>query len=141
MTDTTLITLTQNALKLAKVSIALGCLAIGCFLVFGTLASMAHFKDSTLIYYCFHYLPYVLIGLSVPISLYQAFLLWRYRLIQQGILVMALLVAVILSVFVPFMGVVAWFALPYLFKVNLTRFLKFLNEKTDDHPNFGHHGT
>lgn len=63
-----------QAMGLANVSVYLGYGAIVCFCVFGTLASMATFKDSGVVYWAFHYLPYVLIGLSMPISLYHLFI-------------------------------------------------------------------
>lgn len=137
----------QEAIKLAKISVYLGLLAILCFAVFGTLASLSIFKDSTLIYLAFHYLPYVLIGVSMPISLYHLFLLHRYRIVDTGILLMILLVGVGLLVFTLgsyviggastgffmslFLAMIAWFGMPFLFKVNLQKFLKFLQEKAN----------
>lgn len=121
-----LIGLIQNALSLTKISIGLGLLAVLCFIIFGTLASMANFANHTLIYYAFHYLPYILIGLSIPISLYHLFLLHRYRLLQFGILMMIIILAVGLFWLSTFMAFVAWFSIPYLAKVNLHRFLAFL---------------
>lgn len=121
-----LIGLIENALSLSKISIGLGLLAVVCFVIFGTLASMANFASHTLIYYVFHYLPYILIGLSIPISLYHLFLLHRYRLLQFGILMMIIILAVGLFWLSTFMAFVAWFSIPYLAKVNLHRFLAFL---------------
>ena len=78
MTDKTLanrrlIELFTNAQKLSQVSIYLGYLAIIAFCVFGTLASMASFRQNVLVYWAFHYLPYVLIGISVPMSWFLVF--------------------------------------------------------------------
>lgn len=145
MTTTLLIARTQEAIRLANVSVYLGLIAIICFGVFGTLASMASFKDSLWIYYAFHYLPYVLIGASLPISLYHVFLLHRYRIIQSGILGIMLATGVGLIVFAiitsltqgqtptffmsVFLAMVAWFAMPYVFRVNLRKFLNFLTDK------------
>lgn len=148
MTDKTvanrrLIELFTNAQKLSQVSIYLGYLAIIAFCVFGTLASMASFRQSTLVYWAFHYLPYVLIGISVPISLYQAFLMFRYRIMQAFILTIVLLTGVLLPLVALgfwlfgnvigafmslFLAMIAWFAMPFLFRVNIKRYLNFLTE-------------
>lgn len=147
MTDhhTILIQRINEAIKLSNISVYLGMLAIGCFCVFGNLASMASFKDSQLIYVAFHYLPYVLIGLSMPISLYHVFILARYRIVQSGILQLILAVgfglllfalvmwlrqATIMFFMSVFLAMVAWFAMPFLFRVNLKKFLKFLQDTT-----------
>lgn len=134
----------RYAIKLANVSVCLGLVAIACFVVFGTLASLPQFKDSTVIYLAFHYLPYVLIGLSIPISLYQVFLLWRYRIVQMGILAIIMGVGVGLFLFALgafvlqgksttffmslFLAMIAWFAMPFLFRVNFKKFLTFLQQ-------------
>lgn len=145
MTDSVLICRIQEAIKLANISVYLGMGAVGCFCVFGTLASMASFKDSQLIYIAFHYLPYVLIGLSMPISLYHVFILARYRIVQSGILKLILAVGFGLLLFAlamwlkqattaffmsVFLAMVAWFAMPFLFRVNLKKFLNFLQDAT-----------
>ncbi len=134
----------SHAIKLANVSVCLGLVAIACFVVFGTLASLPQFKDSTMIYLAFHYLPYVLIGLSIPVSLYQVFLLWRYRIVQMGILAIIMGVGVGLFLFALgafvlqgksttffmslFLAMIAWFAMPFLFRVNFKKFLTFLQQ-------------
>ncbi|OOR87783.1 hypothetical protein B0181_09500 [Moraxella caviae] len=134
----------KEAIALANLSVRLGLAAIVCFCVFGTLASLAAFKDSALVYYAFHYLPYALIAVSIPISLYHAFLLARYRIIQAGILKTVLAVGVGLLMFalaifirqgagvVFFMGLflamIAWFGMPFLFRVNFKKFLTFLEQ-------------
>lgn len=138
-----LIALFTTAQKQTKIAIYLGYLAIVCFGVFGTLASMESFKDNMIIYWCFHYLPYILIGLSIPTSLYHTFLMYRYRIIQFMILVIMLgfgialpLASLIFYVkdnsgmgaMALFVAMIAWFAMPYLFKVNIKRFLDFLNK-------------
>lgn len=147
---TTLITRTTEALRLANISIYLGLIAIACFVVFGTLASMTNFKDSTLIYYSFHYLPYVLIGFSIPISLFHVLFLRRYHIVQGGILFVILITAISLVLFAlgvyavagmttnffmaVFLAMMAWFAMPYVFRVNLKKFLNFLQDKQKDNP-------
>jgi hypothetical protein len=134
-----------HALRLANVSVYLGLLAVVCFCVFGTLASLPAFKDSTLIYLAFHYLTYALIGLSMPLNMYQIFLLWRYRIIQPAILLIVTAVGVGLLLFAVallllqgagkaffmslFLAMIAWFAMPFLFRVNFKKFLTFLQTK------------
>lgn len=148
---TTLIARTIEAIRLANISVYLGMSAIICFCVFGTLASMADFKDSTLIYYAFHYLPYVLIGLSIPISVFHVLFLKRYHIVQGGILFVMLITAISLVLFAlgvyvvagtttnffmaVFLAMMAWFAMPYVFRVNLKKFLNFLQDKQADNPN------
>ncbi len=141
MTNQRVVELIKDAIKLANISVYLGLLAVGCFCVFGTLASLANFKDNTLIYWAFHYLPYVLIGLSMPMSVYHVFILGRYHIIQKGILQMILAVGVGLLMFALamwlmdktvqfymslFLAMIAWFGMPFLFRVNLKKFLNFL---------------
>lgn len=147
---TILIARITEAIRLAKISVYLGLFAIVCFAIFGTLASLAAFKDSTLIYLAFHYLPYVLIGLSIPISMYHVFLLHRYRIIDTGILLMILAVGVGLLIWTVssyvfggadtgffmslFLAMIAWFGMPFLFRVNLQKFLQFLQTQADNPP-------
>lgn len=151
----TLIARTKETLRLANISVYLGMAAIVCFALFGTLASMSAFKDSTVIYYAFHYLPYALVGLSIPISLFHVFFLGRYRIMQGGILLLVLLTALSLTLFAlgnyaiygqtktffmaVFLAMVAWFAMPYVFRVNLRKFLNFLQDRTpSDEPSSDH---
>lgn len=138
----TLIRVFIRAKTQAQWATYLGWLAIVCFCVFGTLASMASFAGSYTIYWLFHYLPYVLVGISVPFSLYHLFLMYRYRIIQANILVImlsfGLLLPLVAAIKYPsdpkqaamalFLAVIAWFAMPYLLKVNITRFLNFLQK-------------
>ena len=108
---------------------------------------MARFKDSEAIYYAFHYLPYALIGLSIPITLYHVFLMYRYRIIQANILLIMLSFGLLLPVvalikyingdgiqaaMAVFLAMVAWFSMPYLLKVNIIRFLNFLTQGNSD---------
>lgn len=143
-TNERIIAIISSAITLSVISVRLGLTAVVCFCVFGTLASMANFRDSTLIYLAFHYLPYLLIGLSIPISLYHLFILGRYRIIDGGILAMIFLVGVGLLFFALimhlsrqsmafymslFLAMIAWFGMPFLFRVNLKKFLNFLKNQ------------
>lgn len=147
MTDrSALITLIRQAWHLGKIAIWLGWAAVAVFVMFGTLASLRAFANHTLIYALFYYLPYGLVGLSIPISLYQSFLIWRYRLMQTGILLIILVLSMALSLLAlatnlshhrsemalgfMFMALCSWFALPYLFQISLKRFLTFLTQSS-----------
>ncbi len=140
----TIMAVIRQAITLADISVYLGYGAIVCFCVFGTLASMAAFRENAVIYWAFHYLPYLLIGLSMPISLYHLFLLGRYRIIQKGILKMILMVGAGLLAFAfamaikgatlafymsLFLAMIAWFGMPFLFRVNFKKFLQFLHSQ------------
>lgn len=142
-----LIALFAHAHRLASVSVWLSFLAILVFLVFGTLSSLAQFRQNGLIYALFYYVPYVLIGLTVPFSLYQAFLLYRYRIVQFYILSIVLLTGFLLpltalifwlmgasvsALMTLFLALIAWFSMPFLFRVNLARYLNFLKEQQND---------
>ena len=136
--------LMMQALGLSRISIWLGWAGVAVFVCFGTLASLRTFASHGGIFMGFYYLPYVLVGLSAPISLYQLFLVQRYRLMQAGmirlllVMVLSLSVGAVIAVStqgrselalgLSFMALCAWFALPYLLKVSLKRFISFLNE-------------
>ena len=142
-----LIALFTHAHRLANISVWLSFLAILVFVLFGTLSSMGQFRQNMLIYGLFYYLPYGLIALTVPMSLYQAFLLYRYRIVQFYILSIVLLTGFLLpltafvfwlmeayvsAAMTLFLAMVAWFAMPFLFRVNLVRYLNFLKEQQND---------
>ena len=140
----------MSAISTANISIRLGQLAIVCFCVFGTLASMAVFRESAAVYYAFHYLPYALIGVTIPLSLHHAFLLLRYRIMAASILLLFLAVGTGLLLFVLgrlmthgmdvgffmglFLAMMAWVSMPYVFRVNLRKFSSFLDEKLAEKP-------
>lgn len=140
------IALIHQAHALARLNIVLGSLAVAVFLIFGTLASMAAFGDNTLVFWLFYYAPYVLIGLSLPISLYHLFLMHRYRLIQPTILALILGLGLGLGTHAlmasdpmgrlaqAFLALLVWFSVPFLVKLHLGRFLKFLQEDAHEHP-------
>ncbi len=116
----------ESAYRQSLISILFGFLAVGCFLLFGTLSTLKQLADNAMIYAGFHYLPYALIALSIPLSLYHVFLSVRYRIIQTRILIIMVMLGVGLLLVSPFMAMIAWFAMPYLFKVNFKRYLTYL---------------
>lgn len=123
-----IIGLIRQAQNINKFSIYLIYLAIVAFLIFGTLKSLPQFKDSTIIYYCFHYLPYGLIGLSMPLTLYVAFVLFRYRLSQPSMIGLCLAVGFGLFMLSSYVAFASWIGIAFLFKANLKRFFKFIDE-------------
>ncbi|OAV05437.1 hypothetical protein AO373_0068 [Moraxella catarrhalis] len=140
----------DQAIRQATLSVRFGFGAIVCFCLFGTLASLPMFKDSIWIYYAFHYLPYTLIAITIPISLYHGFLLRRYRVMDGSILAVILATGMALLGFAVvwgfsigidtvffmalFLAMIAWFGMPFLFRVNLKKFASFLEEKSSKSP-------
>jgi hypothetical protein len=120
--------LIAQARTLNKASIYLIYLAIGAFLVFGTLKSLTVFHDSELMYTLFHYLPYTLVGLTIPVSCYVAFILFRYRLSQPSMLALCLGVGFGLFLISSYVALAAWIGVAFMFKANLTRFFNFLEQ-------------
>lgn len=108
-----------------KISCMLGILAIISFLIFGSYGAYVNFNQH-LAYIGVHYLPYVWICLSIPLSLYHAFLCWRYKMVAARQILLMMALAVGLFLVSPFMAMVVWFCMPYLFRVNFLRFLYFL---------------
>lgn len=109
--------------------------AIAVFLVFGTLQSLPQFKDNIFVYNCFYLLPYVLVGLTIPVTLYVWFVLYRYRLSQASMLWLCLAVGVGLLVWGAFkvtlmwLAFSAWMGMAFLFRANLKRFFDFISEQ------------
>lgn len=127
------INLIRQAKTLNKFSIYLIYLAIGCFLIFGTLKSLAQFHDSQLIYNLFHWLPYGLIGLTIPLSCYVAFILYRYRLSQPSMIVTCLGVGFGIFAVSSYVALAAWIGVAFMFKANLKRFFNFIeNQNTEN---------
>ncbi|OAV10514.1 hypothetical protein AO377_0894 [Moraxella catarrhalis] len=140
----------DQAIRQATLSVRFGFGAIVCFCIFGTLASLPMFKDSIWIYYAFHYLPYALIAITIPISLYHGFLLRRYRVMDGSILAVILATGIALLGFTVvwgfsigmdtvffmalFLAMIAWFGMPFLFRVNLKKIASFLEEKSSKSP-------
>lgn len=140
-TQAQITTLIKKAHKSSQMNIYLGYVAIICFLILGTLASLQTYRHSSWVYMSFHYLPYLLVAMGVPISLYHLFILYRYRLVQPMILgiilatglglplfgLLAILLGkMILAYMAVFLSVIVWFCMPYLFKVSFRRYLQFV---------------
>lgn len=134
----TILQLIRQAQRLNGLSLYLVYLAIAVFLLFGTLQSLLQFKDNLFIYNCFYRLPYLLIGLTIPVTLYVMFILFRYRLSQVSILGLCLAVGsglFVLSAFNPtltWLAFTAWMGMAFLFRANLKRFFDFIKEQQTD---------
>jgi len=119
----------DQAIRQATLSVRFGFGAIVCFCIFGTLASLPMFKDSIWIYYAFHYLPYALIAMTMAIILATGMALlgftvvWGFSIGMDTVFFMAL-----------FLAMIAWFGMPFLFRVNLKKFASFLEEKSSKSP-------
>lgn len=119
----------NTAKKANQVSIYLIYVAIICFLMFGTLKSLAKFHDNTLIYQGFYYIPYGVIGLSIPLSCFVAFILYRYRLSQPSMIATCLAVGFGLFFISSYVAFASWIGVAFMFKANLKRFSNFLQSQ------------
>ncbi|MDO5770413.1 MAG: hypothetical protein Q4P13_12995 [Psychrobacter sp.] len=111
--------------------------AIAAFIIFGTIASLKAYRDSDMLYRLFYYLPYVLVGLTVPITLYDAFIILRYQLNQPSMVAISIGLALIITVVSLlfslsgwlWLGIAAWMGAAFLFSANFKRFFKFMDEQ------------
>lgn len=122
----------KGAQRANQIAVYLIYAAIIAFMVFGTIASIKMFHDNTLLYRLFFNLPYALIALTIPITLYDAFIIYRYRLSQQSMVVMAIgvsgvvLIGGLLFADTAWLGLSCWLGVAFLFKANFKRFFTFL---------------
>lgn len=123
-----IIRLIEQAQRLNQWSIYLIYLAIALFLLFGTLKSLSQFKDSHTVYTLFHWVPYGLVALTIPLSCYVAFILYRYRLSQPSMLALCIGLGFGLFVISSYVALSAWIGVAFMFKANLTRFFNFIRE-------------
>lgn len=106
--------------------------AIIAFMVFGTIASIKMFHDNTVLYRLFFNLPYALIALTIPITLYDAFIIYRYRLAQSSMVIMCIgvssivLIGGLLFADTAWLGLSCWLGVAFFFKVSFKRFFDFL---------------
>ena len=112
--------------------------AIFAFVVFGTIASIKAFHDSQLLYQLFYNLPYALVALTIPITLYDAFVVYRYRLNQPSMIAMSIgvssiiLLGGLLFADTAWLGLSCWVGVAFLFKVSFKRFFNFLDVANTD---------
>ena len=106
-------------------------------MVFGTIASIKAFHDNQLLYQLFYNLPYALVALTIPITIYDALVIYRYRLNQASMIAMSIGVSTIILVGgllfadTAWLGLSCWLGVAFLFKVSFKRFFNFLEAEKD----------
>ena len=127
----------KGAQRVNQIAIYLIYAAILAFMVFGTIASIKAFHDNQLLYQLFYNLPYALVALTIPITVYDALVIYRYRLNQPSMIAMSIGVSTIILVGgllfadTAWLGLSCWLGVAFLFKVSFKRFFNFLETKED----------
>ena len=122
----------KGAQRANQIAIYLIYAAIVAFMVFGTIASIKAFHDNQLLYQLFYNLPYALVALTIPITIYDALVIYRYRLNQPSMIAMSIGVSTIillgglLFADTAWLGLSCWLGVAFLFKVSFKRFFNFL---------------
>ena len=129
----------KGAQRANQIAIYLIYAAILAFMVFGTIASIKAFHDNQLLYQLFYNLPYALVALTIPITIYDALVVYRYRLNQPSMIAMSIGVSTIILIGgllfadTAWLGLASWVGVAFLFKVSFKRFFNFLEvEKEAD---------
>ncbi|GAF55775.1 hypothetical protein JCM18901_1443 [Psychrobacter sp. JCM 18901] len=118
----------KGAQRANQIAIYLIYAAIFAFVVFGTIASIKAFHDNQLLYQLFYNLPYALVALTIPITIYDALVVYRYRLNQPSMIAMSIGVSTIILVGglifadTAWLGLSCWLGVAFLFKVSFKRF-------------------
>ena len=127
----------KGAQRANQLAIYLIYAAILAFMVFGTIASIKAFHDNQLLYQLFYNLPYALVALTIPITIYDALVIYRYRLNQPSMIAMSIGVSTIillgglLFADTAWLGLSCWLGVAFLFKVSFKRFFNFLETEED----------
>ena len=127
----------KGAQRANQIAIYLIYAAILAFMVFGTIASIKAFHDNQLLYQLFYNLPYALVALTIPITIYNALVIYRYRLNQPSMIAMSVGVSTIillgglLFADTAWLGLACWLGVAFLFKVSFKRFFNFLETEED----------
>ena len=127
----------KGAQRVNQIAIYLIYAAILAFMVFGTVASIKAFHDNQLLYQLFYNLPYALVALTIPITIYNALVIYRYRLNQPSMIAMSVGVSTIillgglLFADTAWLGLACWLGVAFLFKVSFKRFFNFLETEED----------
>ncbi len=122
----------KGAQRANTIAIYLLYAAIIAFMVFGTIASIKMFHDNTVLYRLFFNLPYALIALTIPITMYDAFIIYRYRLAQSSMIIMCIgvssivLISGLLFADTAWLGLSCWLGVAFFFRVSFKRFFDFL---------------
>ena len=127
----------KGAQRANQLAIYLIYAAILAFMVFGTIASIKAFHDNQLLYQLFYNLPYALVALTIPITIYDALVIYRYRLNQPSMIAMSIgvstliLLGGLLFADTAWLGLASWLGVAFLFKVSFKRFFNFLETEED----------
>ena len=127
----------KGAQRVNQIAIYLIYAAILAFMVFGTIASIKAFHDNQLLYQLFYNLPYALVALTIPMTIYDALVIYRYRLNQPSMIAMSIGVSTIILVGgllfadTAWLGLSCWLGVAFLFKVSFKRFFNFLDAEKD----------
>lgn len=127
----------KGAQRVNQIAIYLIYAAILAFVVFGTIASIKAFHDNQLLYQLFYNLPYALVALTIPITIYNALVIYRYRLNQPSMIALSIGVSTIILVGelilsnTAWLGLSCWLGVAFLFKVTFKRFFNFLEIQED----------
>ncbi|MGM8871184.1 hypothetical protein ACS8E3_05780 [Psychrobacter sp. 2Y5] len=127
----------KGAQQANKIAIYMIYAALVAFVVFGTIASIKVFHDNQLLYRLFYNLPFILVALTIPITLYDAFIIYRYRLSQSSMVIMTIGVSTIillgglLFADTAWLGLASWLGVAFLFRVSFKRFFDFLQAEKE----------
>lgn len=122
----------KGAQRANQIAIYLIYAALFAFVVFGTIASIKAFHDNQLLYQLFYNLPYALVALTIPITVYDAFVIYRYRLNQPSMIALSIGVSTIILIGgllfadTVWLGLASWLGVAFLFKVTFKRFFNYL---------------
>ncbi len=116
--------------SLSRWTLRLSLLAIGAFLLLGTLASVPRWHDQALLAGLLHWLPLGLIVVNMPLIVWQSALMWRLGISPLRTLLAILVVASGLFGLGWYFGAAAWLGIPWVLKWNLQGFERFLAENT-----------
>lgn len=129
----------KGAQRANQIAVYLIYAAILAFMVFGTIASIKAFHGNQLLYQLFYNLPYALVALTIPITIYDALVIYRYRLNQPSMIAMSIGVSTVillgglLFADTAWLGLACWLGVAFLFKVSFKRFFNFLDaEETSE---------
>ena len=127
----------KGAQRANQIAVYLIYAAILAFMVFGTIASIKAFHDNQLLYQLFYNLPYALVALTIPITIYDALVIYRYRLNQPSMIAMSIGVSTVillgglLFADTAWLGLACWLGVAFLFKVSFKRFFNFLETEEE----------
>lgn len=122
----------KGAQRANQIAIYLIYAALLAFVVFGTIASIKAFHDNQLLYQLFYNLPYALVALTIPITVYDALVIYRYRLNQPSMIALSIGVSTIILIGgllfadTVWLGLASWLGVAFLFKVTFKRFFNYL---------------